>query len=158
MRYLILTCIVGWLLLIAVAARAQNATLEWEQSPTPGVDGYHVWYQASPYVEGQWNGTGATEGDSPIDVADVLTFDVTGLTDGVVYWFTATAYISAHCSDSQYADQATCEDNSGTWTPYQQSHRSNVVRTGSGGRLYMGGPGRIRLPIGGQNPAGRVSF
>ncbi len=141
---------------MAVVARAQDATLEWEPSPS-APDGYRIYYQSAPYTPAQWNGTGATQGNSPIDVGNVLTYALTGLTDGVWYWFTATAYRNAHCSDAQYLDQATCEAGAGTWTAYAESEFSNIVRSGSGGRLFMGGTGRIRLPAQAENE-GRITF
>ena len=144
-------------LCLSLSAYAQDATLEWEQSPTPDIDGYRIWYQATPYVSGQWDGAGAIEGDSPIDVGDVLTFDVTGLTDDVLWWFTATTYKNAYCSDAQYVDQATCEAATETWTEYAESDYSNVVRTSSGGKLFIGGMGRFRFPAP-EEPSGRVTF
>ena len=85
MKYLLI--IIAALLLIPTIAIAQDVTLSWDASPTPEVTGYKINYQAAPYVSGQWDGTGAVQGASPIDVGDVLTYQLTDLADGVVYYF-----------------------------------------------------------------------
>ena len=70
---------------------ALDVTLQWDANTEPDLDGYKVYYKTGssgpPY-----NGTGATEGDSPIDIGNVTTYSLHGLTDGVTYFFAVTAY------------------------------------------------------------------
>lgn len=55
------------------------------------VSGYKVYYAPSSLVH-PLMGTGATEGDSPIDVGNVLTTTVTGLPADIPVCFALTAY------------------------------------------------------------------
>ena len=80
------------LLLLPTIAVARTVTLIWDASPSVGVTGYKIYYQAAPYVAGQWDGTSATEGNSPLDVGNVLTYQLNDLPDGTVYCFGASAY------------------------------------------------------------------
>ena len=91
------------LLLFPVSVFAQTVTLSWDASPTETATGYKIHYQAEPYVADQWDGTGATQGSSPIDVGNVLTYQLTNLTDGVVYYFAVTAY-DASANESTYSN------------------------------------------------------
>lgn len=70
---------------------SQDITLSWDASPTSGVTGYNVYYKASN-MDFPFDGIGAAQGASPIDVGNVLTTKLTGLSDGVNYFFTVTAY------------------------------------------------------------------
>ena len=91
------------ILFYPVICFAQTVTISWDASPTPEVTGYKIHYQAEPYVLNQWDGTGATQGNSPVDVGDVLTYQLTNLTDGVVYYFAVTAYDAA-ANESTYSN------------------------------------------------------
>ena len=68
-----------------------QVTLAWDPNTEPDLNGYMVYYKqvssGPPY-----NGTGATEGDSPIDVGNMTEFTLHGLTDGATYFFAVTAY------------------------------------------------------------------
>ncbi len=69
----------------------QDITLSWDPSPSPEVTGYKVYYkQGNPNFP--FNGTGAEEGVSPVDVGDTLTTTLTNLSDDVNYYFSVTAY------------------------------------------------------------------
>ena len=109
------------LLLFPTLVLAQQVTLSWDISPPPETTGYKVYYQATPYTTGQWDGTEAPEGASPVDVGNVLTYQLTNLTSGVVYYFAVTAY-DAEANESTY---------------------SNVVQSDPGGdsHLHIGGHG-----------------
>lgn len=88
------------ILLLSASAPASGAEikLSWDPTPTPDIDGYMVYYdtdsESPPY-----EGSGANEGDSPIDmpleVLDPLLpeMTLTGLSSCLHYWFAVTAYI-----------------------------------------------------------------
>ena len=78
------------LLCIANSSEALNVTIEWDPN-AEAVDGYKIYYQADT-AGPPFNGTGADQGPSPIDVKNVTTFSITGLPDGPVYYFAVTAY------------------------------------------------------------------
>ena len=73
---------------------ALDVTLQWDANTESDLAGYKVYYgtesryPSNPYP---YNGTGATEGDSPIDVGNVTEFPL-HLPDGQAYLFAVTAY------------------------------------------------------------------
>jgi len=74
-------------------ANALELTLAWDANTETNLAGYQVYYKDGdagvPY-----DGTGATEGPSPIDVGNVTEFTLRGLSDdlGTIYRFVVTAY------------------------------------------------------------------
>ncbi len=84
---------------------AGDVTLEWDANTEPTLAGYKLYYKTassgSPY-----NGTGATEGNSSIDVGNVTVFTLTGLNDNESYYFAVTAYDDgAPPSESGYSNE-----------------------------------------------------
>jgi hypothetical protein len=112
------------ILAFCAASHAKTVTLSWDASPTVGVTGYKLYYKAGSSTP-PLDGIGANEGNSPIDVGNVLTYIVTGLPDSDIHYFTLTAYDAAG---------------------YESSF-SNIVNSpaSSGGKLYIGGVGRIQV-------------
>jgi hypothetical protein len=82
-------------------AHAVDVSFSWSANPEP-VDGYRIYYRTGtsgpPY-----NGTGATEGSSPVDVGDVTSFTLHGLSEEETYYFSLTAYIGS--VESGYAQE-----------------------------------------------------
>ena len=78
------------LLLSASLAAAKTVTLSWSASPSQ-IAGYKLYYKAGSSAV-PLDGTGATQGSSPIDIGNVLTYTVTGLPDADDHYFTLTAY------------------------------------------------------------------
>jgi hypothetical protein len=74
------------------ASFAQDVTLSWDPSPTEGITGYKVYYKQGD-MNYPFDGTGANEGASPVDVGDVLSTTLTNLSDGETYFFSVTAYV-----------------------------------------------------------------
>jgi len=72
-------------------AFCQDITLSWDSSPTPDVDGYNVYYKQGN-MDFPFDGIGANEGASPVDVGNTLSTTLTNLSDGMTYFFTVSAY------------------------------------------------------------------
>jgi hypothetical protein len=67
----------------------KTVTLSWDASPST-VTGYKIYYDTGSSAP--LDGTGATEGNSPIDVGNVLTYVIHGLPDDADHYFAVTAY------------------------------------------------------------------
>jgi len=80
-------------LLISVWARAEQVTLAWDANTEPDLAGYKVHY-----------GTASGSYTVHIDVHNVTTYTVTGLTAGQTYYFVVTAYNAAN-NESGYSNQ-----------------------------------------------------
>ena len=80
-------------LLITVWARAEQATLAWNANTEPDLAGYKLHY-----------GTASNSYSVHIDVHNVTTYSVTGLTAGQTYYFAATAYDTSG-NESGYSNQ-----------------------------------------------------
>lgn len=74
-------------------ASAGNGTvdLSWAASVDFSVGGYIIYYGEHP---GEYLGSVAVEGASPINVGDVLNYRLTGLKNGNIYYFAVAAYSS----------------------------------------------------------------
>lgn len=78
-----------------------TVTFSWDANLETDIAGYRVYYANStiwPY-----NGTGATEGSSGIDVGNNTTYTLSGLTPGSYYFF-VTAYDSGYDGDRDQTD------------------------------------------------------
>jgi len=71
---------------------AATVTLEWDASSSGDTAGYKLYYKISETGGAPYDGSGLDQGDSPIDVGDVLTYDLTGCTLSDRLYFVATAY------------------------------------------------------------------
>ncbi|HUX41407.1 MAG TPA: LamG-like jellyroll fold domain-containing protein [Rectinemataceae bacterium] len=63
--------------------------LRWTRVPVADLGGYLVYYGDNP---GEYMGKGAVEGDSPVDAGAALSFTLTGLTNGRLYFFAIASY------------------------------------------------------------------
>ena len=102
-RVLLLVCI-GLILCSAMSADALDVTLQWDANKETDLAGYRVYYRAGASGSGvltNYDGTGANEGDSPIEMLlaedenadpDIVEFTVSNLSDGQTYFFVVTAY------------------------------------------------------------------
>ena len=74
----------------SVSADGTDLTLTWAANPESDLDGYKIHYDnddtSFPYT-----GSGANEGDSPIDVGDTTSYTLSGLSVGT-YYLSVTAY------------------------------------------------------------------
>ena len=93
---------VALLTCLSAPGYAKDITLTWDIDNT--VDGYELYYKAGssgpPY-----NGTGAAEGDSPVNVGWVSEFTLRALSDDDDYYFVVTAYTQD--GESGYSNEVT---------------------------------------------------
>jgi hypothetical protein len=84
---------------------AEPVTLEWDANIESDLAGYKIYYKTGSSGE-PYDGTGAIEGNSPVDVGNVTTFTLNGLTEGDTYYFVATAY-NTGALESDYSNEVT---------------------------------------------------
>jgi len=86
-------------LIYASTAFALDFTFTWTAN-TESVDGYKLYYKLED-GNPPFDGTAATEGDSPVVIegGDVTTFTIHGLLDNAIYYFALTAYKGSLESD-----------------------------------------------------------
>ena len=66
-----------------------SVTLTWSYSIEDTAGGYYIYYGNRP---GEYLGRVATEGHSPINVGNINSFTLTGLSNGTIYYFAVAAY------------------------------------------------------------------
>ena len=92
-------------LAIVTAASAKDVTLAWDPNNESNLAGYKLYYKTgtsgAPY-----DGVGSLQGASPIDVGNVTTFTVIGLSDSEDYYFVVTAY-NTDGLESGYSNEVT---------------------------------------------------
>jgi hypothetical protein len=98
-----LLLLVAILFFFATPAYALDVTLQWDANQDT-VTGYYIYYRVGSSGGGvlsNYNGTGADQGNSPIDMPlsldenpdlDIVEFTVTDLPNGETYYFVVTAY------------------------------------------------------------------
>ncbi len=96
-----LTLICLTILLFPVRSHARDLSFSWTTNPEPLIS-YKLYYKTGDYKEAPYDGTGLNEGDSPITIGKVTTFEVTGLSPNKTYHFTLTAL--DEIEESGYAD------------------------------------------------------
>jgi hypothetical protein len=96
------------ILLVAFPAvgYSMTVTLAWDPPATGTVDGYNLYYKAGD-SGASYDGTEASEGDSPIDVGKVTSFTVSGLDSTLTYYFVVTAYNTS--GESEPSNEASTE-------------------------------------------------
>jgi len=89
-----LLLVVGLVVLLAgVPAKAAQVTLAWDRNTESNIAGYRIYY-----------GTGSRAYNWFIDVGNVLTHTVSGLTDGSTYYFAAKAYNTSNVESAYSAE------------------------------------------------------
>ena len=97
---------------------AEDVTLTWDTNAEPDLVGYKIYYKTGssgpPY-----NGTGATQGSSPIDVPldqdentdpDVMEYTIRGLSNSEIYYFVVTAFDNEKPSfESDYSNETSID-------------------------------------------------
>lgn len=107
-------------LMLSASAFCQDISLSWDPSPTENVSGYKVYYKAGDMSQ-PFDGTGADQGPSPVDVGDTLSVTLTGLSDGTNYYFTVTAYDN-NSNQSNYSNIV-----SNSWIPSLMAPSNGAV-------------------------------
>jgi hypothetical protein len=67
----------------------QKVTLFWKRVNLRDIAGYEIYYGERP---GSYNGRISLQGESPINAGNVTEFEITGLENGKIYYFTVVAY------------------------------------------------------------------
>ncbi|TKB07436.1 PKD domain-containing protein [Desulforhopalus sp. IMCC35007] len=93
---------------------AKDYSFSWSANAEP-VEGYRLYYKMGGVAGPPFDGTGATEGSSPIDLGKVTSFTISGLLDNTTYHFALTAYNGT--DESDYTDVITVFPTVGTVDP-----------------------------------------
>jgi hypothetical protein len=97
-----------------------DVTLAWNANTEPDLVGYMIYYDT--HSGGPYEGTGSTDGSSPIDLPissdedpdpDVAQFTIRGLPEGDHY-FAVTAY-NNELLESDFSNEASTENASVAW-------------------------------------------
>ena len=95
---------IGLIFCLNKYAYALDVTLQWDANKETDLAGYKVYYRAGTSGSGvleNYDGIGANEGDSPIEMLlaqdensdpDIVEFTVSNLPNGLTYFFVVTAY------------------------------------------------------------------
>jgi hypothetical protein len=106
---------------------SRDVSLAWNSDPA--VDGYKLYYKAEssgpPY-----NGAGAAEGDSPVDVGWFSEFTLRALSDDEDYYFVVTAYNSE--GESGYSNEVTTARSVGVSSADARGAEAGGVDAGGG--------------------------
>ncbi len=76
---------------VNIVAGDGKVTLSWDEGDLERIEHYRVYYDTDSGVP--YNGTGSAQGSSPIDIGGFPEFTVSGLTNGVKYYFAVTALL-----------------------------------------------------------------
>ena len=87
------------------ACFATTVTLQWDSVTDPNLAGYKVYYQANSSTQ-PFEGTGATQGASPITFSNVTTATISGLNSANAYYFAVTTLDSSG-NESAYSNIVT---------------------------------------------------
>jgi len=110
----------------ATFAHSAEVTLAWDPNTAQDLAGYKIYYKTE-FSGPPYNGTGFTEGDSPIDVGNQMEFTLHGLTDDVTYFFVATAY-DTEGLESDYSEELIYE--TGNHPPVADAGPDQTVNEG----------------------------
>ena len=90
----------------ASTVQARDVTFTWTANAEM-VDGYRLYYKTGTSGGSPYDGTGVTEGNSPVDMGNVTTFTLHNLSDSETYYFVLTAL--AGTLESDYSSELTLE-------------------------------------------------
>ncbi len=87
------------LLLIPAQSYAKDVSFSWTANTSEPLTGYKIYYKTGTDNTPPYEGTGLTEGDSPIVIGKVAGTTITGLSESETYQFTIIAYNDTGNSD-----------------------------------------------------------
>lgn len=136
--------IIVLVLCFAYPANGIDITLEWRPNVEPDLSGYKIYYKTG-FSGPPYNGWGALEGDSPIEidacqvlVGNACEFTITDLDETQVYYFVVTAFDTER-NESDYSNEVcfNCGKQSDYPTishiwPLQAEPLTRVILFGSG--------------------------
>jgi hypothetical protein len=101
--------------------------LHWTRVPEADLAGYLVYYGERP---GEYFGTGADQGPSPIDAGDTTTLTITGVPNGRLLYFVVAAYDAAPDPDAGYpsATRDRAASRAGEFSPETSARPSRTAR------------------------------
>ena len=85
-----LTLLMAMFFIWGTSSYALDVTLQWDANTEADLAGYKIYYKAETSGP-SYDGTGAMEGNSPIDVGPATTLELSGLI-GKDYYFVVTAH------------------------------------------------------------------
>jgi len=147
------------ILTLPAAGYAMDVTLAWDANSEPDLGGYTIYYgteSGHPY-----DGGGALEGDSPVDILldqdedpdpSVVQFTLYDLPEGT-YFFAVTAY-NTKGLESDYSNEASSGDNEASTGGNETSTGDNQGSKSSGG----GGHCFVAAAVSGSNALQRVTY
>jgi hypothetical protein len=102
-RFLVAMVLASVLVLAGyTASSAATVVLQWDPVTSAGLTGYKVYYQADSIAQ-PFQGTGASEGDSPLAVGTQTTCTITNLDPTKIWYFAVTA-LFASGEESAYSN------------------------------------------------------
>jgi hypothetical protein len=103
--------------------------LHWTRVPEADLAGYLVYYGERP---GEYLGSGADQGPSPIDAGNTTTLTLTGIPNGRLLYFTVAAYDSGPDPDANLPgtarSRAGAESRAGEFSPEAAARPSRTAR------------------------------
>jgi hypothetical protein len=101
--------------------------LHWTRVPEADLAGYLVYYGERP---GEYFGTGADQGPSPIDAGNTTTLTITGVPNGRLLYFVVAAYDAAPDPDAGYpsATRDRAASRAGEFSPETSARPSRTAR------------------------------
>jgi hypothetical protein len=118
---IILLCLTLMLPVFSHEAQAAQITLAWNANSEPTVAGYRVYYGTASRVYG-----------AVIDVGNWTNCVISGLQNGITYFFTATAY-DGEGNESSYSSEISYTVPAGASSPTDPSSTTPSAEGGSGG-------------------------
>jgi hypothetical protein len=102
--------------------------LAWDANTEPDLAGYKLYYKRGS-SGAAYDGGGAVEGPSPIDVGDVTVYTITGLSDTEDCFFVVTAY-DTEVLESDYSDEVSTNSRSINQVPIADAGSDQTVDEG----------------------------
>ncbi len=132
------------LVLFASVVQARDVTFTWTAN-TEAVDGYRLYYKTGTTGGAPYDGTGAIQGNSPVDTGNVTTFTLQGLSDSETYYFVLTAVTGT--LESDYSTELTLDalpsqsqpgvTATFSWLPNQETNLAGYkIYYGTASRTY----------------------